>query len=119
MSNLPVDGPHRIGVYPLPGGARIDISHYLTSVILSLAEAAAEDGGTLLEELREIADAHSASTGADSHAAHQRDQLVTDLLDGLGHEGSMTVYGPGVERLADALLRAVRPRLVPGQRGAA
>jgi len=119
VSNYPIDGPYRIGVTKLPGGARIDISHYLTTVILSLAEAAAEDGANLLEELRDIADAHSASTGPDSHAAHERDSLVQSLLDSIGHEGVMSVYGDGVTRLADALLRTVQPRLLPGQRGEA
>ncbi|MFF6940412.1 hypothetical protein [Streptomyces lavendulae] len=115
MSNLPVDGPYRIGVTPLPGGAKIDISHYLTTVVLSLAELAAEDGAQLLDQLTEIAAAHTASTGVDSHAAHERDSLVETLLDDLGHEGAMSVYGAGVDRLAAALLRTVRPLLVPGQ----
>lgn len=115
MSNLPVDGPYRIGVTPLPGGARIDISHYLTTVIVSLAELAAEDGPQLLEQLQDIAAAHAASTGPDSHPAHERDTLVEALLGEAGHEGAMSVYGPGVDRLAAALLRTVRPRLLPGQ----
>lgn len=118
MSNLPVDGPFRIGVTPLPGGARIDINHYLTTVLVSLAELAAEDGETLLHQLRDIAAANAASSGADSHGAHERDTLVEQLLAEAGHEGAMSVYGAGVSQLAAALLVAGR-RSVPGQRGAA
>jgi hypothetical protein len=115
----PVDGPFRIHVDATPGGARLDVSHYLTTVILALASAAGEDGEGLLEELVDLNDVarQAAHQGPDSHAAHERDARVEALLAEVG-EGHLPVHGEQARRLAHSLLMTVRPRPVPHQRKA-
>jgi hypothetical protein len=117
----PVTGPFRIHVEPLPTGATLDMSHYLTSVLLNLAAAAEEDGEGLLAELVHIAKCarQGAHQGPDSHAAHERDERVNDLLTEVADEGRVPVYGAQVLRLAARLHAIGSPKAVPGQRGAA
>ncbi|GGU12921.1 hypothetical protein [Streptomyces violascens] len=116
----PVDGPFRIHVDATPTGATLDVTHYLTTVLLSLAAAAEEDGEGLLAELVEVAGlARSAQAqGRDSHAAHERDERVAALLAEVADEGLIPVYGPAVGRLADRLREIAAPRPVPSQREA-
>lgn len=113
----PVTGPFRIGVTALPTGADLDLSHYLSTLVLSLAQAADEDGKGVLDELCEIAalDRSAGHQGIDSHATHQRDELVQEFLDSLC-AGAVPVYGEQVLRLAEALRKTVLPRPVPVQR---
>lgn len=115
----PLDGPFRIHVDATPGGARLDVSHYLSTVLLAIAAAAEEDPTGLLGELTELAGLarQAAHQGPDSHAAHERDALVEELLAEVG-EGHLPVYGEQVRRLAHSLLMTVRPRPVPHQREA-
>jgi hypothetical protein len=116
----PVDGPFRIHVDATPGGARLDVSHYLSTVILALAHAADEDGEGLLEELVHLNGLarQAAHQGPDSHAAHERDARVEELLVEVAGEGHLPVYGEQVRRLAHALLMTARPRPVPHPREA-
>ncbi|MFF2964298.1 hypothetical protein ACFVT1_36650 [Streptomyces sp. NPDC057963] len=116
----PVTGPFRISVDASPSGVALDMTHYLSTVVLALAEAAAEDGPALLDELVSIAelDRSARHQGLDSHATHERDEAVQSLLDELVDGGSVPVYGGQVLRLAEALRRAVAPRPVPAQREA-
>ena len=113
--SAPVDGPWRIGVTTLPTGAGLDVSHYLTGFVTRLAQAAEEDPKSLLAQLLEIAAlARSAGAqGSDSHAAHERDERVDDLLAEVAGEGVLPVYGQQVSLLARRLL-AVRESLAPG-----
>lgn len=119
MSNdrTPVDGPFRIHVEPLPTGATLDMSHYLTSVLLNLAAAAEEDGEGLLAELVHIAECarQAAHQGSDSHAAHERDERVAELLAEVADEGRVPVYGQQVLRLAERLRVIAAPKAVPTQ----
>ncbi|MEV0114630.1 hypothetical protein AB0H77_15460 [Streptomyces sp. NPDC050844] len=117
----PVDGPFRIHVDATPSGVGLDVSHYLTAVILGIASAAEEDGEQLLDGLRDIAElARSAAhQGPDSHAAHERDEEVQRLLAEVADDGVIPVYGDQVARLRDRLALLTAPRPVPGQRGAA
>lgn len=116
---MPVDGPFRIYVDALPTGAALDMSHYLSTVLLNLAAAAEEDGPGLLDELVEIAElARSASVqGTDSHAAHERDERVAELLAEVADDGRVPVHGGQVLRLAERLRRVGMPKAIPGQRG--
>lgn len=116
----PVDGPFRISVDATPTGVGINVSHYLTAVILSLASAAEEDGEQLLDDLRDIAGlARSAvHQGSDSHAAHERDGEVARLLAEVADDGVIPVYGDQVAKLRDRLAQLTAPRPVPGQREA-
>jgi hypothetical protein len=113
----PVDGPFRIHVEPLPTGATLDMTHYLTSVLLNLASAAEEDGEGLLSELVHIAECarQAAHQGSDSHAAHERDERVADLLAEFADEGRVPVYGGQVLRLAARLHAIGTPKAVPTQ----
>jgi DNA-binding CsgD family transcriptional regulator len=117
---LVVDGPFRVSVAATTSGAAVDVSHYLTSVLLNLAAAAEEDGEGLLAELVEVAGlARSAQAqGRDSHAAHERDERVAALLAEVADEGLIPVYGPAVGRLAARLREIAAPRPVPSQRQA-
>lgn len=119
MSNdrTPVDGPFRIHVDAIPTGATLDMSHYLTSVLLNLAAAAEEDGEGLLADLVRIAECarQAAHQGSDSHAAHERDERVADLLAEVADEGRVPVYGGQVLRLAGRLSAIGTPKAVPAQ----
>ncbi|WP_327376239.1 hypothetical protein OG393_21170 [Streptomyces sp. NBC_01216] len=114
---MPVDGPYRIYVDALPAGVTLDLSHYLTSVLLNLASAAEEDGEGLLAELVHIAECarSAAHQGIDSHAAHERDERVADLLAEVADDGRVPVYGVQVLRLADRLLSLGALKSVPAQ----
>lgn len=117
---MPVDGPFRIYVDALPTGATLDMSHYLTAVLLNLAAAAEEDGAGVLADLVNIAElARSAqSQGSDSHAAHERDERVEALLAEVADEGKVPVYGAQVLRLANRLRDIGAPKAVPQARRA-
>ncbi|MBT2508870.1 hypothetical protein J7I98_23875 [Streptomyces sp. ISL-98] len=117
---MPVDGPYRIYVDSLPTGATIDVSHYLTAILLNLAHAAEEDGESLLSELVDIAELNrsAAHQGPDSHAAHQRDVQVAELLAEVADDGRIPVYGAQVMRLADRLQSIGALKSVPTQREA-
>ncbi|MER6103645.1 hypothetical protein ABT115_15305 [Streptomyces sp. NPDC001832] len=116
----PVTGPFRISVDATPTGAALDMSHYLSTLILALAQAADEDGPSVLDDLQRIAelDRSARHQGIDSAATHERDERVSDLLDELVDGGSVPVYGAQVLRLAEALRVVSGPRSVPSQREA-
>lgn len=119
-SRMPVDGPYRVLVDATPSGAGVDVSHYLTSVLLNLAAAAEEDPEGVLEELLDLAAmARSAShQGKDSHAAHERDERVQKLLTEVADDGVIPVYGGQVAAFAARLSQIAAPRPVPSQRQA-
>ncbi|WP_086710288.1 hypothetical protein [Streptomyces antimycoticus] len=104
-----VTGPTPIYVRRIPGGAVLDVEHYLTRVITSIA-----DDPDLLATLLEIADERGAATGYDGHRPESL--LVERLSADLGYE--LPLYGGEVARLADRL-RDVTPMVsVPAQRAA-
>ncbi|MFD5031661.1 hypothetical protein ACFWM0_14785 [Streptomyces sp. NPDC058405] len=109
----PVNGPFRIHVDPTPTGAALDISHYLTALVLTLAQAADEDGPGVLAELVNIAelDRSARHQGIDSPATHERDACVEEFLKGLS-AGELPVYGAQVMRLADRLREIAAPKAV-------
>ena len=104
-----VTGPQRIYVRQLPTGALLDVEHYLTSVLKSLA-----DDEELLALLLEISEDRGMSR---EHDGWTPDRLLMEqLVDALGYE--LPVYGSEVETLANRLLRAAPRRavFVPAQR---
>jgi hypothetical protein len=113
----PVDGPFRIYVDATPTGIRLDVSHYLGTIVTALAQLADEDPQGLLDDLQELAAlARTArAEGSDSHAAHARDALVDSLLAEVG-DGAIPVYGAQVGRLRDRVAELIAPRPVPTQR---
>lgn len=116
-SRMPVDGPYRILVDATPTGAGVDISHYLTAVLLNLAAAAEEDPEGVLTDLVDLAKlARSAShQGKDSNAAHERDARVDRLLAEVADDGVIPVYGGQVGAFAARLSEIAAPRPVPSQ----
>lgn len=106
----PVDGPFRVGVTHLPAGAGLDVSHYLTHVLIQLAQVAEEDPEGVLSDLQDIASlARSAhAQGPDSHAVHERDAQVEKLLTEVAGDGVMPVYGAQVSRLVERLMATQR-----------
>lgn len=116
-SRMPVDGPYRIYVDATPSGAGVDVSHYLTAVLLSLASAAEEDPEGVLAELVDLAAVarSAAHQGKDSHAAHERDRRVQQLLEEVADDGVIPVYGTQVAAFAARLQEIATPRPVLGQ----
>lgn len=96
----PVSGPHRISVKRIPGGATLDISHYLTTIIHALIE---DEAGALDEIAEWDATAHDASPGSSvaTWAAAHRDELIEALT--LRLSPALPVYGAQGARLAKAL----------------
>lgn len=97
----PVTGPHRIRVDRTPVGVTLDVSAYLRDVILDLIR----DEAPALEDIAEW-DGYAASARIndgddDSHAAHERDALVEELVERLAPR--LPVYGREVHALADRL----------------
>lgn len=118
MTNrMPVDGPYRILVDATQSGAGVDVSHYLSAVLLSLAAAAEEDPEGLLTQLVDLAAVARSAThqGNDSHAAHERDRRVQQLLEEVADDGVIPVYGAQVGAFAARLHEIATPRPVPEQ----
>lgn len=113
---MPVTGPHRIYVDATPSGVALDVSHWLHSVLVSLAEQAAEDPQGLVDELVEIAElsASAGAQGPDSHAVHERDARVQELIEQVAGDGAIPVHGVQVGALAERLRRLAQPRRVGG-----
>lgn len=106
-----VTGPFRLYVRRTPTGAALDVEHYLTAVIQTLA-----DNPDLMELLDEIAVDRAEARSHDGW--EPEDCLVEKLSIALGYE--LPLYGDAVARLADRL-RAVAPApavVIPGQREA-
>ncbi|MEU2180269.1 hypothetical protein [Streptomyces thermolilacinus] len=120
-ARTPVTGPFRIHVDPIPGGAHLDLTHYLTLLLVAIAETADEDPDSLIDDLTELAALARQATaqGADSHAAHERDTLAERLLSEFTDEGRVPVYGGQVRRLADRLRELAGPRPVPAREAGA
>lgn len=104
-----VTGPFRLYVRRTPTGAALDVEHYLTAVIHTLA-----DNPDLMEMLDEVAVDRA---DARSHDGWEpEDCLVEKLSIALGYE--LPLYGPAVASLADRL-HALAPApavAIPGQR---
>lgn len=98
-----VTGPTPIYVRRIPAGAVLDVEHYLTHVITSIA-----DDPALLALLLEIADERGSATGYDGHEPESL--LVERLCAELGYE--IPLYGGEVARLAERLAE-VAPVVAP------
>ena len=96
-------GPTRVNVSSIPGGAVLHLDHRLMHLVLELAEQFTEDPKGIGDQLRDI-DALS-NPGRDSHARHERDELIEDLLTQLGG-AELRLVGDQVRRVAELLLSA-------------
>ena len=106
-----VTGPYRVYVRRIPTGVMLDLEHYLTSVLETIA-----DNPDLLDLVLEMADDRGQ---ARAHDGWEPEQLIVEnLLSALGYE--LPVYGDKVTALADRL-RALAPApavVIPAQREA-
>jgi hypothetical protein len=106
-----ITGPYRVYVRRIPAGAMLDVEHYLTAVLQTLA-----DNPDLRDLLDEMAEDRRQARGHDGWEPEEL--LVEKLTTALGYE--LPLYGEAVSRLADRL-RAVAPApavVVPAQREA-
>lgn len=108
-------GPDRIAVGTIPGGATIDVSTYLTRAILAIIR---DEAGALYDiaDLDESAAHYRSHGNDDSHAAHERDALIEELVERLAPQ--LPVYGAEVAGLAERLREIAAPKSVPAQREA-
>lgn len=91
-----VTGPYRVYVRRTSSGAMVDVEHYLTAMVQTIA-----DNPDLLELLQEIAEDRAESRGHDGWEPEAL--LVENLTTALGYE--LPVHGREVMRLAYRLRR--------------
>jgi hypothetical protein len=119
--NRKIDGPFPITVRATDQGATLDISAFLIRAVLTqLVTDAAEDPHGVGEELAGLGDLLRSAIhqGRDSHARHQFDEQMQQLVDRYADGGTLPLYGQAVTQLRDALGEIAVPRPVPGQRQA-
>jgi hypothetical protein len=115
----PVDGPFPIKVSVTPSGAELDISTFLfKAVFTELITKADEDPEGLVSELTDMADLLRSAVhqGRDSHARHEFDERMTQMLAEYANDGAIPVYGAQVGRLRDKLADIAAPRPIPAAR---
>ncbi|MEU9576231.1 hypothetical protein [Streptomyces chilikensis] len=112
---LAVTGPFRVHVHPTPSGVKLDVSHYLQTVLVGIAQAAAEDPEVFTAELVDIADLSRRVNDPDGHARHELDTRIDALLAEVADDCSIDVYGQQVHRLIERLTHLAQPRPVPEQ----
>ncbi|MGW7495411.1 hypothetical protein ACWGKA_14065 [Streptomyces luteogriseus] len=106
-----ISGPTRIYTRRIPTGVLLDLEHFLTQALNTIA-----DDEELLALLLEYAADRAAQPTYDGHAPERL--VLEQLLNAVGYE--VPVYGDGVVRLADRL-RALAPTpavVIPAQREA-
>jgi hypothetical protein len=115
---IPVDGPFPVKVRATPSGAELDISAYLFQAVFSeLISKADDDPEGLVSELTDMAALMRSAVhaGRNSHARHEFDERMDQLLKEFAGEGLIPVYGDQVTRLRDRLAEIAAPRPLPGQ----
>lgn len=118
-NDMPVTGPFPIRVNATPSGCELDMSAFLVSAVFTeLITKADDDPEGLVDELKDMAGLlHSAvHQGRDSHARHEFDDRMQELVKEFGNDGLVPLYGPAVARMRDRLAQIAAPRPVPGQR---
>ena len=96
-----ITGPYRLYVRPTPAGAMLDVEHYLTAVIETIA-----DNSDLMDLLVEIEEDRKNARVHRHDGWEPEELLVEKLTTALGYE--LPLNGAAVGRLADRL-RAVAP----------
>lgn len=117
----PVSGPFPIRVAASPGGADVDVSAFLfQAVFTELITKAADSPKELVTELADMAELMRSAMhgGRNSHARHEFDERMQQMLKEYANDGVIPVYGPAVGRMAERLSQIAAPRPLPGQREA-
>lgn len=113
-----IEGPFPLTVRPTNNGAELDISRFLVrAVFLELFAQAAEDPQGFGEEFADMyALSQSAQVqGRGSHARHEFDERMGQMLDAYADGGTVPLYTGGVHQLRDAVTQIAAPRPVPAQ----
>ncbi|RPE40209.1 hypothetical protein EDD90_3245 [Streptomyces sp. Ag109_O5-1] len=116
-----IDGPFPITVNATDDGAELDISSFLIRAVLTqLVTDAAEDPEGVGEELAGIGGLLKSAVhqGRDSHARHEFDAKMQELVERFAAGGTIPLYGAAVGQMRDALAVIAAPRPVPAQREA-
>lgn len=102
-----IDGPNRVYVAAIPGGATLGLGSFVHSLLVSVATDA-----ELLDLFSDVVDdLNDPGQPHDPHAAESlRLEELTERLD-----PRVFVYGPHVARLADSLHTIARPKGLPSQ----
>ncbi len=113
-----IDGPIPVTVTATAKGAEIGIERWLVRALFAaLFEAADSDPAGFGEELADMHQLAIAAQhhGKDSHARHEFDERMDQLLTGLVGEPVIELYGDGVRQMAQAFAQIAKPRPVPAQ----
>jgi hypothetical protein len=115
-----IEGPTPITLTATDDGAELGFARFLRTVFLDLFNAADSDPEGFGEE---FADMHALSQsaqfqGRDSHARHEFDERLNQLIDKFADGGTIELYADGLHQLRDAAAEITAPRPVPGQRSA-
>lgn len=104
-----VTGPYRLYVRRIPTGVMLDVEHYLTAVLETLA-----DNSDLMDLLAEIEEDRR-NARAHKHDGWEPEALLVEKLStALGYE--LPLYGDAVGRLAARLTAAAPTVSIPAQR---
>lgn len=112
-----IEGPFPLTVDVTDKGADIGVARFLRVVFLDLFNAADSDPGGFGAEFAEM---HALSQsaqfqGRDSHARHEFDERMNQLLDQFAGDGRIELYATGLTQLRDALNEVLKPREIPTQ----
>ncbi|MFF3190506.1 hypothetical protein [Streptomyces misionensis] len=99
--NMPVDGPYRITVEPIPTGVTLDVEHFVQGVVTDVVEQLLTD--RFADRLDALYEAQPRDPYEIERPADLRSEsLVADLVDVV--RTKLPVYGGQCTRLAERLL---------------
>lgn len=109
----PINGPTRIYVEALPGGARLDLSALTEQIVGDVIDALLDPADTeAWDRLHDLADTDR--TPAEGRLPYE--ELVAELV--ARSSSTVPLYGPAALELTRRLREAVAPKGVPSQREA-
>ena len=112
-----IEGPFPLTLNVTDKGAELGMARFLRAVFLDLFEEADKDPECFGQEFAEMhALSQSAQIqGRDSHARHEFDERMHQMLDRFTGDGRIELYATGLTQLRDALNEVLKPREIPGQ----
>ncbi|MET7436602.1 hypothetical protein ACFYQQ_00940 [Streptomyces sp. NPDC005496] len=119
MNRYPIDGPLPLTLRVTSDGADLDVSTFLVrAVFTELFQQAAEDPTGFGEEFAAMYELSQSAIhqGRDSHARHEFDERMDQLLKEYANEGRIPLYASGLGQLRDAAGEITAPRQIPGAR---
>lgn len=112
-----IEGPFPLTVDVTEDGAEIGVRAFLRVVFLDLFDEAAKDPEFFGKQFAEMyALSQSAQVqGRDSHARHEFDERLHQMLDAFAGDGRIELYATGLTQLRDAINELLKPREIPAQ----